>query len=1221
MANWTGTTPYATKKQLVSSINGLYEDLEDFQFSTISQVSTITASEWISTALLYVSDIQGDRIDISGLVIDASGILFAPLVSSQQASITNITNMSVMSFVFKPEFSGSFNVSFDLGLGDAIGGLLGGLGAAVGGGLIAVGTGVGLAIQGAEQGIATMIAGRPQNFISQTSYETINFTSQLQISTLGNEFPLYSSIIRTVSSSSANQVPGPEIFLSTFFTPGTTCIRSVSDPFNLISGDPALNTSTIQSFGQWVPLPFDESTTFLALSNATDQPLFTLDRTTQSVNNQPMIDGLQTHNFSNDYNFPVNTTPYPYTNDVSKILYNRDEYFLNSSYISTPYTRFQSTLTIFAPDPYFIRSTISTPCEFTWNGTNGYPGGDFAICEPDETSFRSTATMDFIANTTDLFIQWGLGVNNHNSTIAAGTAKRVSWDIDANTSNFINIPQAVSTTTSEATQQILDLQTNPHEIKFLTLGTGMAPSVVAWDVNGMTFGSNTALSNTSNYPYQFNSSVYVNGTLEAINLIAVSTIFAVSTFVDTQISTQSVLADYIQTPELSATEAYFSILKAGFSNTWQNDYISVKSRMRLMGYATPISIVTGKTGDIYDWTRAFDFSTDILPQAMYVISRPNNNTLMRVFSTNVEIPNLTVENLTAESIVYSNADVPYLQTSTIAFGWTGNFASPTIPPQFALQQNLVTEPGTVWNDYIVASNQVINLMNFSNTVNMLAQQFSTPLTYLNTTFDATNIQGWASTIFYNAQATPARVNLGANAGNGELSLQGQTNNVVVSLNTNPGGLGGLPVNVPVGSTYKFTSDGSSWTTLSNAPTPGTVSYTNNLKMTIDYETVNISTTDTLAINAEKINLNGIVTIPNAQMSNLFLNQYLSANQVYLNAATTTDAAVNILQEYTGSLNSQPNGDIFNVVNTINSTDFLNVKNTVLPNRGFNMFNSYNRNEWNNNSYVIDTFSGSGLPIMILGDVIIKSPPFTPYSGQFFINNDVDGTPSNIPIYVNREGLLSTIGYATSNQYTRVYTNNGTNWFIQSNIPNPVASGGYSYSNFYGMTMTAQATSVQVGMPLFEYTPSRQMTTNKIIMDCPQIRVYTVESPSFVSREAGFEFNTYFDSNVIFGEPGSGPSASDALNPILNQYSNIYYSVAAWSPQVWISRIRTVSLGIQGYDIDAIVMMVTGTPGDYIWASARYLNVVDTTGLEANIRENYFMTPKNYHTSYGWLGQI
>lgn len=252
-ANWSGNAQLATKQQLLSSITGLYDDLKDFNFSTIS-VSTLTVPDWISTSKLYVSDIRAQNIDISGIAFDASGLLYAPQVSSQFGIFQNITNVSVMQLTFKPTFTGNIEVTFDLGLGQAIGGFLAGLGAAVGGGLIAVGTGVGLAIQGAEQGLATIIAGRPENFITNNTYETINFTSQLQVSTLGNANIAYSSIFRTVSSVSANSVPGREIFTSTLFYPGQICIRSVSDPINLITGDSNVNTSTIQSFGQWVPL-------------------------------------------------------------------------------------------------------------------------------------------------------------------------------------------------------------------------------------------------------------------------------------------------------------------------------------------------------------------------------------------------------------------------------------------------------------------------------------------------------------------------------------------------------------------------------------------------------------------------------------------------------------------------------------------------------------------------------------------------------------------------------------------------------------------------------------------------------------------------------------------------------------------------------------------------------------------------------------------------------
>lgn len=240
-AQWNGNQILATRKQLLSTSAGLYDDLKDFNFSTIS-VSTLNVPQWISTAALYVSDIKGFQIDISGVTINQNGLLNAPIVSLSSMVMKGFDSLL------------DVDVSFDFGLGQAIGGVVGGLGALVGGATIAVGTGAGLAIQGAEQGIATMVAGRPQNFISQTNYETINFTSQLQISTLGTAYPYFSSIFRTVDSVAPNQIPGPEIFTSTIFFPGQICIRSVSDPFNLISGDSNMNTSTIQSFGQWVPL-------------------------------------------------------------------------------------------------------------------------------------------------------------------------------------------------------------------------------------------------------------------------------------------------------------------------------------------------------------------------------------------------------------------------------------------------------------------------------------------------------------------------------------------------------------------------------------------------------------------------------------------------------------------------------------------------------------------------------------------------------------------------------------------------------------------------------------------------------------------------------------------------------------------------------------------------------------------------------------------------------
>ena len=87
----------------------------------------------------------------------------------------------------------------------------------------------------------------------QSTFQTINLQTQLQFSTLG---VATSTFYRFVSSSdgwNGTVTPGQEYIVSSIIAPGTVCIRSFSDPMNL--ANPSTFTSTVQSFGYWVPVP------------------------------------------------------------------------------------------------------------------------------------------------------------------------------------------------------------------------------------------------------------------------------------------------------------------------------------------------------------------------------------------------------------------------------------------------------------------------------------------------------------------------------------------------------------------------------------------------------------------------------------------------------------------------------------------------------------------------------------------------------------------------------------------------------------------------------------------------------------------------------------------------------------------------------------------------------------------------------------------------------
>ena len=211
--------------------------------SLISTFSTI----FISSATMREASISSLRVsslsDYSPTGASFSTTSISSIVSVNLSSLVSNVSLSLISTMqFQPNISGSLG-GVNLGMGNFLGGIVGGLGSGV----------FNTALAGAAlaTGIVAMTNTRTTGFAPGTTnnYQLVNTQTQLQFSTLG---AATSGFFRFVNSATP-QTPGLE-FISSFTIPaGTIAIRSMSDPLNLANS--TIVTSTIQSFGSWVPLP------------------------------------------------------------------------------------------------------------------------------------------------------------------------------------------------------------------------------------------------------------------------------------------------------------------------------------------------------------------------------------------------------------------------------------------------------------------------------------------------------------------------------------------------------------------------------------------------------------------------------------------------------------------------------------------------------------------------------------------------------------------------------------------------------------------------------------------------------------------------------------------------------------------------------------------------------------------------------------------------------
>ncbi len=234
-ASFTATVFMSTpimNTNVISSLGISTGVLQAGQLNILQNINTPSIStNTISTSQIVSKDVFTSTLTVSTL--NAPNFVPSTVTTSTINSVFSDTKFSLTSTL-----SLFGNVDVNLGLGNQIAGLIGGAGGQA--------LGVSLGGAGLITGAAALVSGRTSGGVNNSIFQTVNGSTQLQFSTIGSNV---SSIFLTTNSPNPFTTPGLEIQQSQGVPAGTYCVRSVGDPLYINN-----NVSSIQMFGQWVPV-------------------------------------------------------------------------------------------------------------------------------------------------------------------------------------------------------------------------------------------------------------------------------------------------------------------------------------------------------------------------------------------------------------------------------------------------------------------------------------------------------------------------------------------------------------------------------------------------------------------------------------------------------------------------------------------------------------------------------------------------------------------------------------------------------------------------------------------------------------------------------------------------------------------------------------------------------------------------------------------------------
>jgi len=499
-------------------------------------------------------------------------------------------------------------------------------------------------------------------------------------------------------------------------------------------------------------------------------------------------------------------------------------------------------------------------------------------------------------------------------------------------------------------------------------------------------------------------------------------------------------------------------------------------------------------------------------------------------------------------------------------------------PNYSIEQSFISTTGTPFVNISNATNYIL-----STSISLTATTLATNPIVPNLNIGNSNVDYWASTIQVATDfgAAPSIFNtlLPLTGGlTGQITYSNASLTKTITINQFPN-----LIDIPSGSNYQFTWNGSTWL-LNTNPTNTSGTSGTSFSLFQNYNNTTLKTPDILTLDAQIVNITGLVNGINIGTATI---DEATANQITTNNITMSNTPTFSIEQSFFSTTTEAFGKISSVKNLIISTSTGFTTGTQEQQPFIDNFraDATNIGTWASTVFIgpttVDNYLNS-LTDLRLGSIT---------GGQ------IDYSARASPILIGASGAGGSTQYTVPANATYRYTWDGNNWNQNTNPPSRSATFGTSFAlfqDYYNTTLkspdtiTIDSASLNVTgvakINQLNLTNLDLSTINTSNLTAVNGTIANLNTTNLAATNFGIRSMTY---STITGNPVQGTIPINqntnytGIGRTLNLASNLQYSVFPNISSLTTQTVFNNTINYNRYPGGYFQLMPTGSVGGQV----------------------------------------